>query len=400
MSLGFIVSVMLRLALAWAGWRMSRPTCRGGEEVLPVYTILVPLYHEAGMVRRIAAAIAAIDYPLHKTDLKYVVEEDDHATRAALEAVAADEIIVVPAGGPRTKPKACNYALQFARGKYLVIYDAEDRPEPDQLHKAVAAFSASPDVSCFQARLSIGNGRRAWISRMFALDYSVWFRTLLPGLARLRAPIPLGGTSNHFRTADLVSAGAWDPFNVTEDADLGFRLARLGHRVAMLDSTTFDDAPVRWDAWLRQRSRWMKGYMQTVLVHTRDPLKLVRGIGLRDSLLIQAFLGGAVWSALVNPLLWVVFVAGLIVGARPSGSLDAVAWVSGMTLMAVNVVLALLSFAGVRGKGRLSDLIAAASYPLYWLFISVAAYRALWQLLRDPFRWEKTPHGVEECARC
>jgi glycosyltransferase XagB len=231
---------------------------------------------------------------------------------------------------------------------------------------------------------------------MFALDYAVWFKTLLPGLDRMRAPIPLGGTSNHFRLAVLEDAGAWDPFNVTEDADLGLRLARLGHRVSMLDSATFEAAPVRFGSWMRQRTRWMKGYMQTLLVHTRNPVRLVRGIGFGGCIVIQAFLGGAVWSALVNPLLWIVFIAGAIGASDASEPLALLARISGLTLLVANILLAALSQIDERGRMRYGALPAVVSYPLYWMLISVAAYRALWQLVHDPFRWEKTPHGAEE----
>ena len=292
-----------------------------------------------------------------------------------------------------TSKKACNFALQFARGEHVVVYDAEDRPDPDQLRKAAAAFLAYPDVSCFQARLAIDNAGESWLARIFALDYAIWFRTLLPGLDRLHAPIPLGGTSNHFRTESLIAAGAWDPFNVTEDADLGIRLARLGHRVSMLDSTTLEEAPSRFGPWYRQRTRWMKGYMQSLLVHTREPTKLVRKLGLGGCAVVNLFLGGAVWSALVNPVLWVMFAISLLARAIDPSALDFLARLSGLAVLAGNGLLAALSFATEEPRQRLRCIPFALSYPLYWLLISGAAYRALWQLCRDPFRWEKTPHG-------
>ena len=321
------------------------------------------------------------------------MEEDDRDTWIAAEQLSPFEIVVVPPSRPRTKPKACNFALQFARGKHVVVYDAEDRPEPDQLRKAVAAFCKDPGITCFQARLCIDNDASGWLARMFALDYGIWFRTLLPGLDRLCAPIPLGGTSNHFRTSSLRAAGAWDSFNVTEDADLGIRLARLGHGVAMLDSTTFEEAPARFGPWFRQRTRWMKGYMQTLLVHTRDPARLARNLGLRGSVLMQMFLGGAVWSALVNPVLWVLFAVSCLAEPSDPQLLDFAARVSGGALLAANGLLAALAFADEQRPRRLASIACAFTYPLYWILISAAAYRAVWQLLRDPFRWEKTPHA-------
>jgi cellulose synthase/poly-beta-1,6-N-acetylglucosamine synthase-like glycosyltransferase len=389
MSLMFLYSLSLRTTLALIG-RSPLPVAPIADAELPVYTILVPVYREAGMIPQLTRALAALDYPAAKRDVWLVVEEDDDATRLAVRA-AGLRAISVPVAVPRTKPKACNYALPLARGEYLVVYDAEDRPEPDQLRKAAAAFRDNPDVSCFQARLAIDRPP-SWVARMFLVDYALWFRTLLPGLARLKAPIPLGGTSNHFRTAALIAAGAWDPFNVTEDADLGLRLARLGHRVAILDSSTFEEAPPRLGVWLRQRTRWMKGYMQTLLVHTREPGVLLRQIGVPGVLLSLSFLGGAVWSALINPLLWIVCLCGLFFADQDGGTLAWLARLSGIALLIANGMLAVLAAlkGGWRGRG---GLIIVLTYPLYWLLISAATYRALWQLLRDPFRWEKTPHG-------
>jgi cellulose synthase/poly-beta-1,6-N-acetylglucosamine synthase-like glycosyltransferase len=264
MSLGFICSFALRGALALLGRRPEPTVVVRNDQTLPVYSVLVPVYREAGMIGELTRALAALDYPSDKLDVRLVVEEDDSETFAAVFAAGLNAV-VVPPGLPRTKPKACNFALQSVWGEFVVVYDAEDRPEPDQLRKAVAAFRANPDVSCLQARLAIDRAP-SWISRMFAIDYAVWFRMLLPGLARLHSPIPLGGTSNHFRVKSLVEAGAWDPFNVTEDADLGVRLARLGHRVAILDSATFEEAPEKLGTWLRQRTRWMKGLIPSIYV--------------------------------------------------------------------------------------------------------------------------------------
>ena len=229
---------------------------------------------------------------------------------------------------------------------------------------------------------------------MFALDYDIWFKMLLPGLARLELPIPLGGTSNHFRAPVLRAAGAWDPFNVTEDADLGLRLARLGYRVAMLDSTTYEEAPEHFDPWLRQRTRWMKGYMQTLLVHTRHPARLVGGIGVRGVAAMELFLGGAVWSALANPVLWLIFAASCLAVQADANAqiMESLARISGIGLLLCNVALAVLSRTGTRKV--LAAAPYAISYLLYWFLVSVAAYRALGQLLSNPFRWEKTPHGV------
>ena len=232
------------------------------------------------MLPQLAQALRNLDYPLGKLDIKIVLEAGDRETIEAARTLGLEgvfEIIVVPPSQPQTKPKACNFALRFARGEYLVVYDAEDRPEPDQLRKVVATFRRSPpNTACLQCRLNYYNVDENWLTRMFTLDYTLWFDQVLPGLERLGMPIPLGGTSNHFRTDVLRELHAWDPFNVTEDADLGIRIGQKGYRVGVVNSTTFEEASCRVGQWIRQRSRWMKGYMQTLLVHTRRPLHLMR----------------------------------------------------------------------------------------------------------------------------
>ncbi len=236
---------------------------------------------------------------------------------------------------------------------------------------------------------------------MFALDYAIWFKAFLPGLDRFAVPMPLGGTSNHFRTAILRAAGGWDPFNVTEDADLGIRLAQLGYRVSMLDSTTHEEAPTRLGPWLRQRSRWQKGYMQTLLVHARDPAGLAGHVGLRGALAFQLFIGGAVWSALVNPVLWFIFVLSCLHAEASSSErmAETFAWISGLGLLAANAMLATLAMADRRHSTKAVLLPYGLSIPFYWILISLGAYRGLWQLIFKPFYWEKTSHGQASARR-
>jgi cellulose synthase/poly-beta-1,6-N-acetylglucosamine synthase-like glycosyltransferase len=398
MSLGFLVSVVTRCALVFLGRARQPATPIANDTDWPTYSILVPLYHEATILPQLAAALNALDYPPEKLDIRLVLEEDDHETRAAAERLSYLHVLV-PAAAPRTKPKACTYAASECQGEFVVVYDAEDRPEPDQLKKAVGAFRTHPAISCFQARLVIDRSR-CWLQHMFSLDYGIWFGALLPGLERLRAPIPLGGTSNHFRRAALVDAGLWDPFNVTEDADLGMRMARLGYQVGVLDSMTLEEAPAALSVWLPQRTRWLKGYMQTLLVHSRNPGTLRREIGIIGLAAMQAFLGGAIWSALVNPLLWLCFIAATLAPSPSANALTDFAQASGISLLLMNALLAALSATRWRGDNKRPSMIAIVSYPVYWLLISVAAYRGLWQLVCNPFAWEKTPHGTSAVTGC
>jgi cellulose synthase/poly-beta-1,6-N-acetylglucosamine synthase-like glycosyltransferase len=278
----------------------------------------------------------------------------------------------------------------------VVIYDAEDRPEPDQLRKAVSAFRRSDrTTACLQARLSFFN-TDCWMPRLAALDYRLWFGLLLQGLDRLRVPMPLGGTSNHFRVAVLRAIHAWDPFNVTEDADLGIRLAALGYRVSMLDSTTHEEAPTHVSAWIRQRSRWLKGYMQTWLVHCRCAPLLIAQVGFGGFLAFQLFIGGAVLSALVNPILWAIFIVSSVfpVPIFDGASGRELGTIAGLGVIGSNALLTLLTVAGSRRTGADRPDAYGLTVTLYWLLVSVAGYRGLWHLIVKPFHWEKTEHGL------
>jgi glycosyltransferase XagB len=370
------------------------------EEDLPVFTVLVPMFREPKMLPVLAEALRQLDYPLGKLDIKIVLEAGDEETIAVAKTLGLEgvfEVIRVPPSQPQTKPKACNFALQFARGEFLVVYDAEDRPEPDQLKKVVATFRrSSANTACLQCRLNYFNAAENWLTRMFTLDYSLWFDQVLPGLERLNVPIPLGGTSNHFKISVLRELHGWDPFNVTEDADLGIRLTQKGYRVGIVDSTTFEEATCEPGNWIRQRSRWMKGYMQTFLVHTRRPVHLIRTTGVLGFLGFMFFIGGTVLSALFNPIFWVMYLVWLL------------AYVEGFDLIFPQFLLFLSLFNLLAGNGAFVYLLMLAPirrgwlhlipYSLtvagYWVLISIAAYKGFWQLLRNPFFWEKTRHGV------
>lgn len=404
LAAAYLANVLFRASLVWLGAAeaFDAPPAPApvAEEDLPLYTILVPLYREANVLPSLVASLTALDYPNEKLDIKLIVEADDRQTRRALRALDLKSffhIVVVPPSNPRTKPKACNYALRFARGEFTVIFDAEDRPEPDQLRKAVASFRAGPaNVGCLQARLNFYNRDENWLTRLFTLDYALWFDFLLPGLDALRVPMPLGGTSNHFRTTVLRAIHGWDSFNVTEDADLGVRLARLGHRATTLDSTTYEEATSHLGDWMKQRSRWLKGYMQTWLVHMRDPVALWRRAGTRGFFAFQLFIGGTFVSSLANPLMWAIFLishfTGIAIFTGPFG--EALARASLFSLIAGNALFVYLAMLGPYRRGWLKLAPYGLTAPLYWLLISAAAWRALWQLVRRPFHWEKTRHGV------
>ncbi|MQA35215.1 glycosyltransferase [Modestobacter roseus] len=366
---------------------------------LPIYTILVPVYKEAGIVGLLMRNLADLDWPREKLEILLLLEEDDPETlTAALAAAPPDivRIVVVPHSLPKTKPRACNVGLAFARGEYVVIYDAEDRPDPDQLKKSIVAFrKGGDDLVCVQAALNYFNARENLLTRMFTLEYSSWFDYTLAGLDKLRLPIPLGGTSNHFRTDMLRDLGGWDPYNVTEDADLGIRASARGHRVAVVNSTTYEEANMAVGNWIRQRSRWIKGYMQTVLVHTRHPWRLLRSVGPRQTAGFALLIGGTPLMFLATPWLYAIMIVELIwPGALVPTLPDWLVQVSFANLLLGNSVIIYLSLlAGF--KRRSYGLVPFALFsPVYWLLHSIASYKALWQLLVNPFYWEKTNHGL------
>lgn len=397
----FLASFVLKAWLFLAGAGAARaPIETHRDTPWPSYSLLVPLYREAAIVPALVRALVRLDYPADRREILFLVEQDDMTTRAALAEdplPPGSHIVAIPSVGPRTKPKALAYGLSFARGEHVVVFDAEDQPEPDQLKQAAAAFARMPaDVACLQARLNVYNARENVLTALFALDFCLWFDALLPGLERFGAPMPLGGSSNHFRRAALEAAGGWDPYNVTEDADLGLRLARLGQRVATLASTTFEEAPVTLAAWLSQRTRWMKGYLQTYLVHMRDPLALWRDVGPLGFLTVQLILGGTVLAGLVTPLLWALFALWLATGAGVLGGLSGTAllFASLASLIGGNALLVFLSLLAPLRRGWLFLVPMAVLVPIFWLLVSIAAWRALFSLIARPWAWAKTPHGL------
>ncbi len=403
------------LFLAWLGLRFAAafipvprsPETAVPEDILPTYSVIAALYNEAASVDGLLRAIERLDYPAEMLDVIIALENDDHETRAAIAARRYRipiSVVIVPPAGPRTKPKALNVALSFARGTFTVVYDAEDRPEPDQLRRALQAFaSGGSKLACVQARLCIDNTADSWLARLFTAEYAGQFDVFLPGLAVGHLPLPLGGSSNHFHTATLCTVGAWDPYNVTEDADLGMRLARFGYRTGMIDSTTYEEAPARLTPWLRQRTRWFKGWMQTWLVHMRQPRRLLCELGWPGFCCFQLIVGGNALGALIHPL----FLAGLAAVALTGVPLWTDNTLTGVVLSSIYVSTATLGYLvsaglgwlGLSRRGLTANAWVLLLTPLHWLLLSIAAWRALYQLIAAPYVWEKTTHGIARHSR-
>ncbi|MEL6435406.1 MAG: glycosyltransferase family 2 protein [Pseudomonadota bacterium] len=400
----FFGCVILRF-LAWYDFRGRplRPLPPTNPGSLPTYTIIVGLHDEATVVPSLVAGMRRLKWPRSKLQVLFACEADDAATIDALRGQSLEpwfEIIQVPPSEPRTKPKALNYALQFARGAYVTIYDAEDQPHPEQLLEAHAAFSKVDDtVACLQAPLVTSNPADNHITALFHLEYAGLFNGLMPWFDRAGAPILLGGTSNHFRTDILRKVGAWDPFNVTEDADLGLRLWRLGYRTKMIARPTYEAAPRRAGVWLRQRTRWFKGWLQTTFVHSRKPVAFLQSMSTKAMLVTTLFLVGTIVSALLHPFflasaIWSL--VGLLSHDGPTTARQVTAWVDWSTVVLSYAAFGALCWRSTALNARASVWLSLLLIPIYWLGFSLAAWRAVWQLLTNPFLWEKTPHTHED----
>lgn len=405
-TLGYVLTMFDRVLIFREGLA-SRAIVITDEEAraapdaeLPGYTILVPAYNEPEVVADLIGAMAALEYPADKLQVLLLLEADDDVTISAARACEQSDaitIVLVPPAEPRTKPKACNYGLHFATGAIVTIYDAEDLPEPLQLRRVVAAFDRLPDtVACVQAKLSYHNGHQNLLTSWFTAEYELWFGYLLPGMMRSTSPIPLGGTSNHLRRDVLDEIGAWDPFNVTEDADLGLRIAASGYHTAVIDSRTLEEANSDPINWVRQRSRWYKGYLQTWLVHIRRPVKLFRTIGLRSFLRFNLVLAGTPVIAVLNLVFWLITVLWFLGQPAVVGAVFPwyIYFPALVALVLGNAATVYMNLIALREDDRADLLHAALTVPVFWVMMSVAAAKGCYQLIRNPSYWEKTFHGL------
>ncbi|HYC66719.1 glycosyltransferase family 2 protein [Brevundimonas sp.] len=407
---GLLVGLAAVVFLGLAGWRVllvlvSGRTAGACAEpvVLPRYTILAALHDEAPVVGQLIERLSRIDYPSHRLQGLLVLEAHDHATIAAALATPRPswlQVFVAPPGAPLTKPRALNCALGHATGDLLTVYDAEDEPDPRQLREAAAKFAADRTgrLACLQAPLRIrSRSARAatFIERQFAAEYAALFETTLPGMCRLGLPFPLGGTSNHFRTNVLREVGGWDVWNVTEDADLGFRLWRRGWRLDVIHRPTWETSPGSLQHWLPQRTRWLKGYMQTFGVHSRRAWRL----GPRGLFSLFVTVGAGLVSAAVHgpSLAWLAatVLVSSVAGLPPLIPLLA------LGVLIVGAASAWLScWAGAKRAGVAYTLVDAVSAPAYWALLSLAWVHAAWRLIREPFAWDKTAHRPDAPEAC
>lgn len=361
----------------------------------PMYSILVPMYKEENAVKSILKALEDLNYPKNRLDIKFVVEEDDEISLKIINGMNLPEyvhVIKVPYSEPRTKPKALNYAMQYITGSYVVIYDVEDVPDEDQLLKALDVFeNTSNNLICVQAKLNSYNRGHNIISRLFSMEYSILFNFLLPGLDSSKMPIPLGGNSNHFRVKEVREIGLWDAYNVTEDADLGIRIFLYGYQTRMIDSYTMEEAPTDIKNWLHQRARWIKGFMQTFLVYWYQNSELKSSISVSGKVGIYLFLGFSTYSFFIMPWHLIAMCFNLT-----HGNLFLAIISSYITILYMYFTASVVTIENKNHIKKIGflDWIALFIWPLYFILHIIASYKALYELVRKPFSWNKTKHDI------
>lgn len=390
-----LMIVLIGLGLRLWPRQPERITSFEGIE-LPVYSILIAIYKEQEMMPQLARAMQQIVWPPGKLDIQILFGADDGETLLAAEVCdfpAGTRLQIVPVGEVKTKANALNYGLARARGDFICVYDAEDRPHPGQLLEAYRAFlNGGPKVSSLQAPLVADNQDDSLIAAHWGLEYATQFGLLLPAMEALNLPISIGGTSNHFRVRDLQSAQGWDAWNVTEDADLGLRFSRFGRRVRMLNLPTYEDAPTQLPVWFAQRSRWIKGFVQTWLVLMRRPGILIKEVGWQQFLAIQLALGGAIIAPIFHaPVMLLALLA--------CASVEISLGIAGWSLLMFGLLAGFLSDVLAPGPWSFSRLVAVITRPLYWPMHTVSAVRALWELVVAPQFWAKTPHSPHKTSK-
>jgi cellulose synthase/poly-beta-1,6-N-acetylglucosamine synthase-like glycosyltransferase len=391
--------VQLRAARRLGQNWQSRRTRSPNNATLPSISILVPLFQESAIASRLIEHLKKIDYPVDKFEILLALEADDDTTADTLKTVEIPhwmQVVRVPPGNLRTKPWAMNYALDFAKGDIIGIYDAEDSPAPDQLRKVAKTFAtAPPDVACLQGVLDFYNVRQSWLTRCFTIDYAIWFRLVLPGLVRMGFAIPLGGTTVFMKRDMLEKIGRWDAHNVTEDADLGIRLARRGYKTAFVPSVTFEEATATIPAWLRQRSRWIKGYAMTWAVHMREPLRLWRDLGPKRFFGFQILFLGTLSQFVLAPVLWSFWlvIMGFYHPIEAVAPWHVIVALGALYLLAEVSTLAVAALSVATPRHR-SLIWWVPLMHLYFPLSAISCWKGAIELVTRPFFWDKTSHGL------
>jgi len=365
------------------------------SSILPTYSILIPLYKEVGNIKILNEGIRDIQYPDSLLDIIVLLEEDDKHTLKeiyTLKDIRSIRVIILDKSFPKTKPKALNYGYFFSKGSFLTIYDAEDKPDPDQLIKAIAKFNQlGVEYSCLQARLNFYNMEENILTKFFSIEYHHWFNVLLPGLEKLKLPIGLGGTSNHFKSNIIREIGLWDAYNVTEDADLGLRIHMKGYKTKILDSYTLEESPLDPISWILQRTRWIKGMIQTILVYIKVSIFYSNKMKKRDHLSVIIFLIFTTYSFYMLPII-------VVIGFLYNNKTYQIIWNYNLAISLIYIYTS--AFFSIKNTSKrkitLLNFIGLIFFPLYFLLHVISAYCALIQILFNPFKWNKTKHGISK----
>jgi len=377
---------------------------------LPVYSIMFPMYKEGRLIPSIVQNASNINYPRHKLQILLIIESDDYEALNTINSMKLDscfELIKVPPSYPRTKSKACNYALSYLKGEYCVVYDADDIPNSDQLLSALRYFrdSTKSNLCCVQAGLGYYNWRTNWLTAMFEIEYIILFQFILPSLAHHSFPIPLGGSSNHFVTKVIKEIGGWDPYNVTEDAEIGLRLKDHGYDIEVLSDRTLEEAPTSVKSWLKQRARWIKGHLHTYLIYMRSPLKTKRAFGVGGLNVISNMLGVATLTMVITPILIVILLLYYCGVIKFHYRMAQVNYICGIMIFIVGMLSILLmsgiavfqsrifyEYYKIQRYRHLKMLSLSILFPLYLIFHMIASYIAIYELISEPHHWNKTKH--------
>lgn len=405
--LTLMMTVVLKAAALWAQIMDKTPerpppfsAIQGLPYRLPRVSVLVPLLKEREIAGALIQRLSKLTYPKSQLQVVLVLEAGDDVTRETLAHTDLPpwiSVIEVPeANRLTTKPRALNYALDFCQGSIIGVWDAEDAPEADQIERVVTRFQQAPaNVACLQGILDYYNSRANWLSRCFTVEYAAWWRVLLPGVAKLGLVIPLGGTTLFFRRDILEQLCGWDAHNVTEDADLGVRLARAGYVTELLPTVTYEEANCRLWPWVRQRSRWLKGFLITWCVHMRMPLRLKQDLGWVRFFGVQTMFLATFSQFALAPVLWSFWLALAGLSHPVAATLGApVLWSMVVLFIFAETLNLGLSLLAVSGRQHRHLMWWVFTMPLYFTLGALAAFKALYEFVTSPFFWDKTQHGV------
>ena len=404
------------------------------DHLLPIVTILLPVYKEHLTLPYLFKSIGKINYPKDKLDIRILIEPDDQSTLRSVLTLPRHarminaikyskygfpkiisvwdnlqvhiEYIYLHPKGARTKPNALNKGLAGARGSILTIYDAEDRPDPNQLRKAVVYLLKHPKVSCVQARLAYYNADQSLLTKFFSIEYVQHFLVLLPAYFAMKRVILLGGTSNYFRTEVIRTLDGWDVLNVSEDADLGIRLARKGHVVVPINSTTWEEAPPKLKPWIKQRARWNKGFIYSLYFHFKNPIKLTTDLGIGRTLFLFYILIAPIIFAVSIPgwilfgLFWVDW-SGIPMPIVPymHEAFTGNAWLFYLSLFTFLFSFTYMPLISVEALMRHGDEYALKKVKYSFLMVFyiylqiIPSTLAIYEFIKKPKTWHKTPHG-------